>query len=262
MCSNARRWRAFLRDTLSVMKYLCDPHVLPAVMPGTFAELADFVAGASTYAQWIHLDVSDGAFAASVQWPLADAQQRAELDAIARKEAALPAGVLYEVHLMAKEPLDLGVAFARAGAARLMAHIEAFDTADAAREALSQWKAAGAQEVGVALLLGTPLTRIEAVADQCDFVQLMSIAEIGFQGRAFDDRALSRVEELHAMYPDMMVGVDGGVSEATVEELVRAGANRLVVGGALTRGGKPAAIYARIHDRAMKGCAPLALSAA
>jgi len=85
---------------------------------------------------------------------------------------------------------------------------------------------------------------------------MMSIARIGFQGQSFDERVLTRVEELHAKYPDLLVSVDGGVTEATVESLVRAGANRMTVGAALSRSADPAATYASILDRAMKGCAP------
>ena len=55
----------------------------------------------------------------------------------------------------------------------------------------------------------------------------------------------------------LMVAVDGGVSEASVEELVRAGANRLIIGHALADSSNPAKTYMQILERAQKGCAPL-----
>lgn len=157
---------------------------------------------------------------------------------------------------MTAEPRELGEALIRAGARRVLAHVEAFTSVEDARTTLAAWRSAGAQEVGLALKIDTPLKAISELADTCDVVQLMSIAEIGAQGKPFDERALSRVEELHAQFPEMMVAVDGGVSEATVEALVRAGANRLIVGRALAASGEPQKTYAAIHARAMQGCYP------
>jgi ribulose-phosphate 3-epimerase len=239
------------------MRYICDPHIIPAVMPRDFVHLEQFAKDAAEYATWAHLDVSDGAFSPSKQWPLVDDAQKEEFASIVRGERALPSGVSWEVHLMTNEPRPFGELFAHAGAKRVIAHLEAFPNADEALSALAAWREAGASEVGLALLIGTSIAKLEGVAQACDVVQLMSIAEIGFQGKAFDERALSRVEELHAAYPDLMVSVDGGVSEATVETLVRAGANRLIVGGALAGSDMPGATYGQILERAMRGCTPV-----
>lgn len=239
------------------MRYICDPHIIPAVMPRDLSELSAFVKETSEYSTWIQLDVSDGVFDPSVQWPLVDDAQKQEFAAIVRGERKLPGGASYEVHLMVNNPRELGELFAHAGAKRIIGHRESFASAEDSVQALSAWRDAGAQEVGMALLINTPISKLDDVAERCDVIQIMSIAEIGFQGKSFDERALSRVEEVHALYPDMMVAVDGGVSEATVEELVRAGANRLVVGHVLIESKRPAQTYAQILERAMRGCAPV-----
>jgi ribulose-phosphate 3-epimerase len=239
------------------MKYLCDPHIIPAVMPHDFAQLSAFAEQFAEFADTIHLDVMDGDFAPNPGWPLASDEQKKEFVLLTEAGPSLPAAVSFEVHLMTRTPREFGELFARAGAARVIAHIEAFERPEEVIQALADWKAAGAREVGLSIKIDTPLRALEEVASLCDVIQVMSIAEIGYQGKAFDERALSRVEELHALYPDMMVSVDGGVSEGTVELLVRAGANRLVVGGALASSSKPAMTYARIHERAMLGCVPV-----
>lgn len=244
------------------MKYLCDPHVIPAVMPRDFAQLNAFARQFSDFADYIHLDIMDGDFAPNPGWPLSDLEQRKELAQLAEGGISLPAGVSFEVHLMTRSPREFGEMFARAGAARIIAHIEAFDSPEDVLKAFSDWKSAGAREVGLSIKMETPLRMLEEVAQQCDVIQVMSIVEIGYQGKAFDERALSRVEELHAHYPEMMVAVDGGVSEGTVELLARAGANRLVVGGAIVGSTNPAATYARIHERAMRGCTPAEVNSA
>jgi ribulose-phosphate 3-epimerase len=237
------------------MKYLCDPEVIPTVVPQDISQISSFGTAAAEYSSWIHVDIDDGNFARTLTWPLQNTSEMDQLDAF-KTLSALPEALSLEAHLMVADPLIVGERFARAGFKRILVHIEAFATPQAVHEALTAFRAAGAAEVGLALKIDTPLSAIDEFAGECDVIQLMSIAVIGSQGQAFEDRVLARVEELHANHPDMMVSVDGGVSEATVEELVRAGANRLIVGHALSASTSPATTYAKILERAVRGCMP------
>ncbi|HEY5383271.1 MAG TPA: ribulose-phosphate 3-epimerase, partial [Candidatus Paceibacterota bacterium] len=65
---------------------------------------------------------------------------------------------------------------------------------------------------------------------QFDYVQVMGIAKVGFQGEPFDKRALYLVERLRQRYPELPLQVDGAVTLENIALLVKAGANRLVVG--------------------------------
>lgn len=224
------------------------------------AELEKRTASVLSFAAEIQLDACDGQFAPVTSWPYRDGQWDA-LKKMAEKGETLPHAekVVYEAHLMVNDPRELGTLFARVGCTRILPHLETLTDADSAREMFAAWKAAGAKEVGVSLLLDTPLTNLEPYAAMLDVVQLMSIAKVGAQGQPFDETIYSRIEELRAMYPDMMVAVDGGVAENNVEALTRAGANRLCVGSAISKAEDPAAAYAAIHARAMQGCAPATL---
>ena len=249
------------RCRISLMKYLCDPHVIPTnTCPPDAVELAKRSAEFTSFATMVQLDIADGNFAPVVSWPYFHGQKQ-ELDRMGASGECLPHSdaLQYEIHMMVREPGEVGTLLARAGAHRLVPHIEAFENTDAARRAFAAWKAAGAQEIGLAILIDTPLEALDALIGEIDVVQVMSIAKIGRQGEPFDERALHRVEELHAQYPDLMVSVDGGISEANVELLVRAGANRLCVGSAISKAANPAAAFAKIHERAMLGCAPQTL---
>ena len=243
------------------MKYLCDPHVLPTnTCPPDVHELEKRTAMVLDFAPEIQLDAADGVFAPVTSWPYLEGQW-AELETMAQSGAKLPFAerIGYEAHLMVREPRELGTLFAKIGCIRILPHIETLTGAADAQVMFDEWKAAGAKEVGVSLLIDTPLTDIDEYADMLDVVQLMSIAKVGAQGQPFDERILSRIEELHAMYPELMVAVDGGVAESNVEELTRAGANRLCVGSGISKSEDPAAAYAAIHARAMRGCKPVTI---
>lgn len=243
------------------MKYLCDPHILPTnTCPPDLEELEKRTAAVLDFAPEIQLDAADGIFAPVTSWPYLEGQWAA-LEAMAEHGEKLPHAdkLVYEAHLMVQDPRTLGTLFARVGCTRILPHLETLSGAESARVMFAEWKMAGAKEIGVSLLIETPLADIDPYADMLDVVQLMSIAKVGAQGQPFDESIFSRIEELHAMYPDMMVAVDGGVAESNVEALTRAGANRLCVGSAISKAESPAAAYAAIHERAMRGCAPVTI---
>ncbi len=243
------------------MKYLCDPHILPTnTCPPDLRELEKRTAAALSFAPEIQLDAADGAFAPVTSWPYLE-DQWGELERMAEEGTKLPHAdsIAYEAHLMVIEPATLGTLFAKVGCRRILPHVETLKGRESAKEMFDSWKEAGAKEVGVSLLLDTPLSDLEPYADMCDVVQLMSIAKVGAQGQPFDESIYFRIEELRTMYPDMMVAVDGGVAESNVEALTRAGANRLCVGSAISKAPDPATAYAAIHVRAMRGCAPVTI---
>lgn len=237
------------------MKYLCDPHIVPTVVPGSLADLQRYAQRCVEFTDALHVDIADGTFARNTTWPLVRLEQMQELESF-RTTAEIPLSLKLEAHLMVREPESVAAALARAGFS-ITAHIESFTDAHEASEAIQRWKTQGAAAVGLAVLLDTPLESLDTAIDACDYVHVLSVQHIGEQGQPFDDRALQRVEELHARYPDLLVAVDGGVTEATVEQLARAGANRMSVGAAISQSAHPAATYAKIHERAMLGCAPL-----
>ena len=243
------------------MKYLCDPHIIPTnTCPPDSAELARRTERFVTFATDVHLDVSDGLFSPITSWPYVGTEWR-EFEALVSEGARLPYAetINYEVHLMVQEPRALGTLLARAGCKRLLPHVEAFSDEGEIRETFASWRDAGIAEIGLSLLVDTPLERIEPFIEECAVVQLMSIAKIGAQGQPFDERALSRVEELHAAHPELMVAVDGGITEANVELLVRTGANRLCVGSAISRAPDPKRVYDHMLARAQKGCQPVTM---
>jgi ribulose-phosphate 3-epimerase len=235
------------------------PEIIPATMPRNLEELHVTAQEVAVFAQLAQIDVMDGDFVPSVSWPYLNRDQWRELEEIVETKGVLPSSdvLSYEAHLMVSDPLRIGELFARAGVRRIIGHIESLGTPDGARATFAAWRAAGAAEVGVSLLLSTPLSAIDVfIRDgSVDVVQVMSIAEIGHQGHAFDDCALTRVAELSAQYPDLIISVDGGVNEHTAAALREAGASRLAVGSAILCHVDPRAAFERMQDVVRGGVA-------
>lgn len=211
------------------------PEIIPTVVP----ERAEDIAAAlsrSAFANTLHVDLADGTLTRNATWlPLTPND--------------FPASALsYEVHLMVAEPLALGLTCARAGVARIIAHIESFANAERARDAFALWKTAGAKEIGIALTMQKPLSTCDSYISLVDTVQLMTIQTIGEQGQPFDASAVARVSALQSRHPKLFIAVDGGVALENISELARAGARRFCVGAALARSDDPASTYEKLQQ--------------
>lgn len=219
--------------------------------PPDLAEMSKRSGFFAQFSEWVQLDVSDGAFTPERSWPYGDGQWT-ELESLASGVIQLPSapGLNYETHLMVEEPREIGMRLAEAGIKRIIGHVEAFGDQKEILSALDSWRNAGATEVGLALLLDTPLPVLLPMISACNVVQVMSIATLGRQGAPYDERAIKRIGELHARYPELVISVDGGVSLKNIAELTRAGATRFGVGSAITKAPDPKAAYEQLKATA------------
>jgi len=216
--------------------------ILPTYVPESADGLAEAAKRVRAYASEFHIDVDDGIFAPPVTWPYSEA------GSFTRFDLSGVEGLVSEIHLMVQDPKAIGLAFAEAGAHRIVAHIEAFASAREAEEALQAWKENGAREVGLGLLMQTPFEKIAPLLPRLDVVHMMSIARIGTQGIPYEPMAPARIAEFSARFPGVLISVDGGVSENNIQDLVRAGARRFGVGSAISKAADPAAAYQRIKS--------------
>lgn len=214
--------------------------IIPTCVPRSLDELTARAREISEFAPMIHIDIVDGIFAPNSTWPYTEHGVFGALD------LSNISGLGAEIHLMVEEPLEIGERFAEAGAFRVIGHVEAFEDADHVHSALRTWKRNGARETGLGLLMHTPIEIIEHHLLAIDVVQLMTIASIGRQGIPYDEGAPARVAEVHARYPDLLLSVDGGVSEKNIADLAHAGARRFCAGSAIAKAADPKAAYERL----------------
>jgi ribulose-phosphate 3-epimerase len=203
--------------------------IAPSILSADFANLgAEIDAVTRGGADQIHVDVMDGHFVPNISIGVPVVRSL-------RKATKLP----LDVHLMITDPDRYIEAFVDAGADMLSVHVEVLPHL---HRTITQIKKLGAK-AGVVLNPSTPVTALEEIAAEVDFVLVMSVNP-GFGGQVFIPHSIKKIQGVRALLDhagnSAPIEVDGGVDGATVEKVVHAGAEWLVAGNAIFgAGGNP-----------------------
>jgi ribulose-phosphate 3-epimerase len=198
--------------------------IIPAVIPKTFDELEMQCRKILPITHEIQIDIVDGHFVPFTSWPYGEEDSVADLKRLSDI-------FLFEMDLMIQHPEDTVEEYLKAGARRIIIHLESTDKLPE----IHQLKLRYDFKLGISLNNDTPLEQLYELINFADYIQVMGIKEIGSQGQPFDIRVLERIRELKKRFPELLVSIDGSVNLETLGPIVEAGIDRCAVGSALLK---------------------------
>lgn len=197
--------------------------IAPSILSADFTRLGQELAAIEKAgADWIHIDVMDGHFVPNITYGpiMVEACKRAS-------------SLVLDVHLMIEKPDLIIPEFAKAGADYISVHVEACTHL---HRSLQLIKSLGVKS-GVALNPATPLSSIEYVMDQLDFILIMSVNP-GFGGQKFIESSIDKIRCLSNLLKEKnlkpLIQVDGGINTDTIGAVSKAGAGSFVAGSAIS----------------------------
>ena len=195
--------------------------VIPAILTADEKELKKQLALLKGQSNWVHIDIMDGKFVENTSvnlFALEEARQYFNL----------------EIHLMAQHPEKYFEDCKEIGAKRIIFHFEATGNLEKVLEEGISYEF----QKGIALNPETPLSMIEPVKEKVDSLLIMSVRP-GLQGQEFILSALEKAKEARKLFPQLLIGIDGGIGQENIKEVFRVGVNYAVVGSAIMKAENP-----------------------
>ena len=196
--------------------------IAPSILSADFTKLGEELINVEKAgADWIHIDVMDGQFVPNITYGpiIVDACSKAS-------------NLILDVHLMIEKPDPIIPEFVKAGANYISVHQEACIHLHRSLQLIKSFNI----KAGVALNPATPVSSIEWVIDELDFILIMSVNP-GFGGQKFIKSSVDKIRELSGLLKEKnsnaIIQVDGGINIETIKSVSKAGATSFVAGSAI-----------------------------
>lgn len=201
-----------------------DNQVLPGILEQDQSSIEKKLAIVNPFTKTIHIDLLDGIFAPHTSFLTPSFFSAYKND------------YAFELHMMVDDPITYVKPWAEAGISRFIGHVERMPD-----QASFVSLASDFGEVALGLDIDTPLEKIEVPIYDLDAVLIMTV-KAGMSGQSFKEEALEKVRLLRSQ-ASLVIEVDGGINDQTIQKALQAGANRFVATSFLFGSEDPKAKY-------------------
>jgi len=192
--------------------------IIASIIAKDQKELNERVKKVRGYVKTIQLDVMDGKFVPNKSINFKFNKSR---------------GIEAEAHLMIRNPIKW-VKENWKKVDTVIVHLETISDA----KVIDYIKAKGLKP-GIAINPETPIKKLKPYLNKINQVLVMTVNP-GFYGSKFLPRTLNKIKELRKLKPRLNIEVDGGISDKTVKQVSKAGANYFCSGSYIQKDAKTA----------------------
>ncbi len=219
--------------------------VVPSIIPRNKQEIEDQIALVAPFADIVQVDICDGIFASPKTWPYNGADV-GFFEELKREETGWPKWEIVDIeaHLMVQNPETVCEDWIKTGVTSIVAHIEATQNFQKVVDICHELNV----EIWIAIKPSTDVALLAPFAKQINGIQVMGSDNIGSHGVELENSAVEKIKLLRQMYPESIIAVDIGVNLETKDELVEAGATKLISGSAILDAENPQEVFEELSN--------------
>ncbi len=215
--------------------------IIPAIMPKRFSDIEQDIEQVVGVTPIVQIDLCDGIFVPNRTWPFEGhgtkekAYQNDEtMKGLLTEDIGMPEWetVDYELDLMVRDPGSILPDLMPIGPKRITVHLASLTNPAEFFAQLDNFYKVQI-EIGLAITSESDMDVVASLVPEVSYIQCMGIENVGFQHQEFNTKILDTIRTIRAQFPTLPISVDGAVNDETIEDLIEAGATRLVIGSAI-----------------------------